>query len=224
MCENLWLAPEIRPLALQHVLRQFKELGYVPLSQTGAELSSASVMNAARPSSRRICRSRNGRAFSKASVSRVRFSIRWPNMSMFWSWTRATGSSNRRQGGGVPNPPTRPHRRPIPKPRGEGTLARLRKKTPGLARTLHYADHTRISEMKRVAAEVAEAEPRIDVLVNNAGAMFSTHKLTEDGLEYTFALNHMVYFVVTQGLRERLVASAPARVVSTRRPRIRARG
>jgi NAD(P)-dependent dehydrogenase (short-subunit alcohol dehydrogenase family) len=55
----------------------------------------------------------------------------------------------------------------------------------------------------------------IDVLVNNAGAMFSTRKLTEDGLEYTFALNHMAYFVVTQGLRERLVASAPARVVST---------
>src|SRR6202035_3551439 len=74
---------------------------------------------------------------------------------------------------------------------------------------------TRISEMKRVAAEVAEAEPRIDVLVNNAGAMFSTRKLTEDGLETTFALNHMAYFVVTQGLRERLVASAPARVVST---------
>ena len=99
--------------------------------------------------------------------------------------------------------------------RGEGTLARLREKAPGLAHTVHYADLTRISEMKRVAAEVAEAEPRIDVLVNNAGAMFSTRKLTEDGLEYTFALNHMAYFVVTQGLRERLVASAPARVVST---------
>jgi NAD(P)-dependent dehydrogenase (short-subunit alcohol dehydrogenase family) len=79
------------------------------------------------------------------------------------------------------------------------------------AHTVHYADLTRISEMKRVAAEVAEAEPRIDVLVNNAGAMFSTRKL----LETTFALNHMAYFVVTQGLRERLVASAPARVVST---------
>ena len=99
--------------------------------------------------------------------------------------------------------------------RGDGTLARLREIAPGLAHTVHYADLTRISEMKRVAAEVAEAEPRIDVLVNNAGAMFSTRKLTEDGLEYTFALNHMAYFVVTQGLRERLLASAPARVVST---------
>jgi NAD(P)-dependent dehydrogenase (short-subunit alcohol dehydrogenase family) len=64
--------------------------------------------------------------------------------------------------------------------------------------------------MTRVAPDIAEAEPRIDVLINNAGAMFATRKLTEDGLEFTFALNHMAYFVVTQGLRERLVASAPA--------------
>ena len=69
--------------------------------------------------------------------------------------------------------------------------------------------------MKRVATEIAEAEPRIDVLINNAGAMFATRKLTEDGLEFTFALNHMAYFVVTQGLRECLLASAPARIVNT---------
>jgi NAD(P)-dependent dehydrogenase (short-subunit alcohol dehydrogenase family) len=68
--------------------------------------------------------------------------------------------------------------------------------------------------MKRVAAEIAHKEPRIDVLINNAGAMFASRRLTEDGLELTFALNHMAYFVVTQELRERLVASAPARVVN----------
>lgn len=101
------------------------------------------------------------------------------------------------------------------KSRGEETLARLREKAPNLAHTVRYADLTRILEMKRVAAEIAEAEPRIDVLINNAGAIFSTRKLTEDGLETTFALNHMAYFVVTGGLRERLMASAPARVVST---------
>src|SRR5207249_2767311 len=56
---------------------------------------------------------------------------------------------------------------------------------------------------------------RIDVLVNNAGALFSTRHVTDDGLEMTFALNHMSYFVVTEGLRERLIASAPARVVNT---------
>jgi NAD(P)-dependent dehydrogenase (short-subunit alcohol dehydrogenase family) len=101
------------------------------------------------------------------------------------------------------------------KSRGKVTLARLHEKAPGLPHTVHYADLTRISEMKRVAAEIASQEPRIDVLINNAGAMFASHRLTEDGLECTFALNHMAYFVVTEGLREKLFASAPARIVNT---------
>ena len=45
--------------------------------------------------------------------------------------------------------------------------------------------------------------------------MFSQRRVTAEGLETTFALNHMAYFVLTQALRERLVASAPARIVST---------
>ena len=101
------------------------------------------------------------------------------------------------------------------KSRGEATLARLRERAPGLAHTVHYADLTRIPEMKRVVAQIAESEPRIDVLINNAGAMFGSRQLTGDGLEYTFALNHMAYFVVTEGLRERLQASAPARIINT---------
>jgi NAD(P)-dependent dehydrogenase (short-subunit alcohol dehydrogenase family) len=101
------------------------------------------------------------------------------------------------------------------KSRATTTLARLSKVRPGLNHTVHYADLTRIAEMKRVAAEIAGHEPRIDVLINNAGAMFGSRRLTADGLEYTFALNHMAYFVVTEGLRERLLASAPARVINT---------
>ena len=101
------------------------------------------------------------------------------------------------------------------KSRGEATLARLRERAPGLAHTVHCADLARIPEMKRVAAQIAESEPRIDVLINNAGAMFGSRQLTGDGLEYTFALNHMAYFVVTEGLRERLQASAPARIINT---------
>ena len=100
------------------------------------------------------------------------------------------------------------------KSRGEATLARLHEWTPGRGHAVHYADLARIPEMKRVAAEIAHKEPRIDVLINNAGAMFSSRRLTEDGLEYTFALNHMAYFVVTEGLRERLLASSPARIVN----------
>jgi retinol dehydrogenase 12 len=98
--------------------------------------------------------------------------------------------------------------------RGEAALVGLRQRIPGVAATIHYADLSRLSEMHRLAAAIAAAEPRIDVLVNNAGAMFSERTVTEDGLERTFALNHMGYFVLTNGLRERLVASAPARIVS----------
>ena len=101
------------------------------------------------------------------------------------------------------------------KSRAEATLARLRKRGPGLAHCVHLADLTQLAEMKRVAGQIAAEEPRIDVLINNAGALFGTWRLTPDGLERTFALNHMAYFVITKLLRERIVASAPARIVST---------
>ncbi len=94
-------------------------------------------------------------------------------------------------------------------------MERLNQIAPGISHTIYYADLSRLGEMKRIAAEIAQAEPRIDVLINNAGAMFATRQLTEDGMERTFALNHMSYLVLTQGLRDRLVASAPARVVNT---------
>jgi len=99
--------------------------------------------------------------------------------------------------------------------RGDATLARLASIKSGLTHTIHYADLTLLSEMKRVASEIFQAEPRIDVLINNAGALFGDRQTTEDGLERTFALNHMSYFVLTHGLRERLLASAPARVINT---------
>jgi NAD(P)-dependent dehydrogenase (short-subunit alcohol dehydrogenase family) len=99
--------------------------------------------------------------------------------------------------------------------RGEAALERLREHAPGLAHGIHYADLSRLGEMKRVAAEIAAAEPRIDVLINNAGALFSSRQVTEDGLERTFATNHVAYFVLTHRLRERLIASAPARVINT---------
>jgi NAD(P)-dependent dehydrogenase (short-subunit alcohol dehydrogenase family) len=99
--------------------------------------------------------------------------------------------------------------------RAEAMLARLRAIAPAAAHRAHLADLSRIAEMKRVAAEIAAAEPRIDRLINNAGAMFGGRQLTEDGLERSFAVNHMAYFVLAHGLRERLAAAAPARVVNT---------
>ena len=57
------------------------------------------------------------------------------------------------------------------KSRGRVTFARLNERARGLGHTVHYADLTRISEMKRVAVEIASHEPRVDVLINNAGAI-----------------------------------------------------
>jgi len=101
------------------------------------------------------------------------------------------------------------------KERGEAMLTKLRRRYPRGGHSIHYADLLRLAEVKRVAADIAAAEPRVDVLLNNAGAMFAQRKITADGLERTFALNHVAPFVLTHGLRERLFAAAPARVVNT---------
>jgi NAD(P)-dependent dehydrogenase (short-subunit alcohol dehydrogenase family) len=99
--------------------------------------------------------------------------------------------------------------------RADAELARLRQIAPGAAHSVHYADLSRLAEMKRVGAEIAAAESRIDVLINNAGAVFNQRQTTPDGLEMTFATNHMSYFVLTGALHDRLIASAPSRIVST---------
>ena len=99
--------------------------------------------------------------------------------------------------------------------RGDATLAQLRDNAPSIAHSIHFADLLRLAEMRRVAAQIADRESCIDILINNAGALFATRRLTHDGLECTFALNHMAYFVMTVGLRERLSASGPARIINT---------
>jgi NAD(P)-dependent dehydrogenase (short-subunit alcohol dehydrogenase family) len=99
--------------------------------------------------------------------------------------------------------------------RAEDALKTLRDLAPGVNHSVHYADLSRIAEMKRVAGEIGAAEPRIDVFINNAGALFGKRQLTPDGLEMTFATNHLAYFVVTLGLADRLHATAGARVVNT---------
>jgi NAD(P)-dependent dehydrogenase (short-subunit alcohol dehydrogenase family) len=99
--------------------------------------------------------------------------------------------------------------------RAKGTMQKLEAKAPGLGHRLHLADLSSMAETRRVGEAIAASEPRIDVLINNAGALFSNRRVTPEGLELTFALNHMAYFVLTEALRDKLVASAPARIVST---------
>jgi NAD(P)-dependent dehydrogenase (short-subunit alcohol dehydrogenase family) len=70
------------------------------------------------------------------------------------------------------------------------------------------------AEVRRLADEVLQRLPRIDVLVNNAGGYWSTRHVTADGLERTFALNHLAPFLLTHLLLRRLEQSAPARVIT----------
>ena len=76
------------------------------------------------------------------------------------------------------------------------------------------ADLSSQSEVRRLADEVLQSLSRIDVVVNNVGGYWHTRHITADGLERTFALNHLAPFLLTNLLIERLKQSAPARVVT----------
>lgn len=69
--------------------------------------------------------------------------------------------------------------------------------------------------VRAVAAEALSRYPRIDVLVNNAGMLYERRQESVDGIELTWALNHLAPFLLTTLLLDRLIASAPARVVTT---------
>ena len=91
--------------------------------------------------------------------------------------------------------------------RADDTLAKLRAANPSADHTPYMAELSSLAEMKRVGSELARL-PQIDVLINNAGAMFGKRHETGDGLEMTFALNHMAYFIITNRLLPRLKEGA----------------
>lgn len=76
------------------------------------------------------------------------------------------------------------------------------------------ADMSSQTEVRRLAREVLDLYPRLDVLVNNVGGFWATRRVTADGLEHTFAVNHLAGFLLTDLLLDRLKASAPARIVT----------
>ena len=91
------------------------------------------------------------------------------------------------------------------KARADSTMEKLRKANADADHAVLMADLSLLAEMKRVG-EVIAAEPKIDILINNAGALFNTRVETADGLEKTFALNHMSYFVITNLVLPKLQA------------------
>jgi retinol dehydrogenase 14 len=97
--------------------------------------------------------------------------------------------------------------------KGERALAEIRRRSAGDV-ALFVADLASQRAIRVLAARLSTALPRIDVLVNNAGLILDRRVLTEDGLETTFAVNHIGYFLLTRLLEPKLLAGAPARVVN----------
>jgi retinol dehydrogenase 14 len=100
------------------------------------------------------------------------------------------------------------------KAKGEMVLEEIRKATGNANCELFIGDLSSMKDVRRVAQEFKAKHDRLHALVNNAGGVFDTRQTTVDGLEYTFAFNHLAYFLLTNLLLDRLKASAPSRVVN----------
>lgn len=98
--------------------------------------------------------------------------------------------------------------------RAEATRKRIEERTGRSCVRLFYADMERLADMRRVAAEMTEALPRIDVLLNNAGVTMLGRSETADGYETTFAVNHLAPFLLTHELLPKILETPGARIVN----------
>ena len=101
--------------------------------------------------------------------------------------------------------------------RSAGKLARqverIKRLVPDARLDVLVADLSSQKQVRQLAEEFKRRYARLDVLINNAGAVFARREETADGLEITFALNHLSYFLLTNLLLDRLKASSSARIV-----------
>jgi NAD(P)-dependent dehydrogenase (short-subunit alcohol dehydrogenase family) len=100
------------------------------------------------------------------------------------------------------------------KDKGNSVLEEIKRETGRVQVELFLADLSSMADVRKLAQEFAATHTSLDVLVNNAGALYSERKLSADGLEMTFALNHVSYFLLTNLLLPVLKTAPSARVVS----------
>src|SRR5260370_13143181 len=98
------------------------------------------------------------------------------------------------------------------------TIEQIRARTGNQDVKALLADLSSQRQIRDLARHVRGRYPRLDVLINNAGRMWLAREVTVDGLEMTFAVNHLAYFLLTHLLLDTLQASAPARVAIRRAP------
>ena len=99
--------------------------------------------------------------------------------------------------------------------RAAETVRRINAVTTGGAPDVMLAELASQSSIRHLAGDLLAKYPRIQVLVNNAGAIYARRRMTADGVELTWAVNHLAPFLLTALLLDRLKASHPARIVTT---------
>jgi NAD(P)-dependent dehydrogenase (short-subunit alcohol dehydrogenase family) len=98
--------------------------------------------------------------------------------------------------------------------RASDTVAEIQRAVSGVEIQVLRADLASQADVRRAAAEFLAAGESLDILLNNAGVVQLSRTETVDGIETTFAVNHLAYFLLTNLLLERIRASAPARIVN----------
>jgi retinol dehydrogenase 14 len=98
--------------------------------------------------------------------------------------------------------------------RGRATLEEIKAATGNDNIELYIADLSKQADVRKLAAEFSAQHETLDVLLNNAGGVFDTRLTTADGLEMTFALNHLAYFLLTNLLLETLKRTPNARIIN----------
>jgi NAD(P)-dependent dehydrogenase (short-subunit alcohol dehydrogenase family) len=98
--------------------------------------------------------------------------------------------------------------------RADLAAAEIKHRSGNPAVDVFVADMSSQSQVRGMAADVLNAYPRLDVLLNNVGGFWAHRHVTADGLEHTFALNHLAPYLLTNLLLDLLIASAPARIVT----------
>jgi NAD(P)-dependent dehydrogenase (short-subunit alcohol dehydrogenase family) len=98
--------------------------------------------------------------------------------------------------------------------KGRQAVADIQAVTGSKELELLTADLSSLEQVRRVAAEFKQRHDRLHVLVNNAGVVVPSRRVTVDGFEETFAINHLAYFLLTRELLDVLHGAAPARIVN----------
>ncbi len=98
--------------------------------------------------------------------------------------------------------------------RGEAAVSAIRSLVPHADPVLYLADLSSPSSIQQCVQSIEAREDHLDILINNAGGIFFSRRETDDGLEYSFGLNHMGYFRLTRHLLPLLTASGSARIIN----------